>query len=228
MSTPICRARSSAPFSTAALARASAALVARASLDGCEAPRARAALERIAEDEARHAELAWKFVAWAVQRGGEPIARVLQSALERGESGASPRHLSNERSRSSRVAPCGAPLRCRAREPSSPRRARYRSANGRGASRSPASVRDEPAAATARAFHLTERIREQDSAVSGAAQHARIAKGLNLLPPRKRKHAVRGTLWRPLEHSSPCNSGEPAFWRPPHTADGSPSAKSRP
>jgi hypothetical protein len=73
-------------FLDGCIGETAAALVARASLDGCDAPRARAALERIAEDEARHAELAWQFVAWAVQRGGDAIARVLQTALTRAES----------------------------------------------------------------------------------------------------------------------------------------------
>lgn len=61
------------------------ALVARASLDACDDARVRAVLERIAEDEARHAELAWQFVAWALRSGGAPIARVLRAALERTE-----------------------------------------------------------------------------------------------------------------------------------------------
>jgi hypothetical protein len=61
--------------------------VARASLDACDSPRARAVLEQIAEDEARHAELVWQFIAWALRSGGAPIARVLQAALARAEAG---------------------------------------------------------------------------------------------------------------------------------------------
>jgi hypothetical protein len=61
--------------------------VARASLEVCDSPRVRAVLERIAEDEARHAELAWQFIAWALRQGGTPVARVLQLALERAEAG---------------------------------------------------------------------------------------------------------------------------------------------
>jgi hypothetical protein len=64
-----------------------AALVARASLEVCDSPRVRAVLERIAEDETRHAELAWQFIAWALRQGGTPVARVLQLALERAEAG---------------------------------------------------------------------------------------------------------------------------------------------
>jgi hypothetical protein len=45
----------------------------------------RAALAEIAADEARHAELAWKTVAWAVGAGGEEaraaVARALFGAL---------------------------------------------------------------------------------------------------------------------------------------------------
>jgi len=40
-------------------------------------------LERIARDEARHAELAWRFVAWAVARGGEDVARAVRGAIAR-------------------------------------------------------------------------------------------------------------------------------------------------
>ena len=60
-----------------------AALVARASLDVCEAPHVRTVLERIASDEANHAELSRQFVAWALRGGGDAVARVLSSALER-------------------------------------------------------------------------------------------------------------------------------------------------
>src|SRR4029079_12303009 len=37
----------------------------------------------IVDDEARHAELAWRFVAWAVARGGEPVRRAVRGALPR-------------------------------------------------------------------------------------------------------------------------------------------------
>jgi hypothetical protein len=37
----------------------------------------------ILEDEARHAELAWRFVAWAVARGGEPVRRAVRAAIRR-------------------------------------------------------------------------------------------------------------------------------------------------
>jgi hypothetical protein len=46
-------------------------------------PVAKPILERIARDEARHAELAWRFVAWAVARGGEDVARAVRAAISR-------------------------------------------------------------------------------------------------------------------------------------------------
>ncbi len=42
----------------------------------------RSALATITEDEARHAELAWRFVAWALQTGGEPVRRAVSEAFE--------------------------------------------------------------------------------------------------------------------------------------------------
>jgi hypothetical protein len=45
-----------------------AALSARESLEDCKSDAVRAVLEVIARDEAQHAELAWQFVAWALQQ----------------------------------------------------------------------------------------------------------------------------------------------------------------
>jgi hypothetical protein len=44
-------------------------------------PQVSAVLDRIAEDEARHAELAWTFVRWAVEVGGAPIASVARETF---------------------------------------------------------------------------------------------------------------------------------------------------
>lgn len=44
-----------------------AALEAHEALQYCEDPAARAALERIADAKGQHAELAWRFVAWAIE-----------------------------------------------------------------------------------------------------------------------------------------------------------------
>jgi hypothetical protein len=74
-------------FLEGCIGETAAALVARASLEVCDSPRVRAVLERIAEDEARHAELAWQFIAWALRQSGTPVARVLHAALERAEEG---------------------------------------------------------------------------------------------------------------------------------------------
>jgi hypothetical protein len=50
---------------------------------GATDPEVRAALELIAADEARHAELAWRTVAWAIRQGAhvrDAIARILPDA----------------------------------------------------------------------------------------------------------------------------------------------------
>lgn len=57
------------------------ALVAAAMRDAATDPEARAALERIADDEARHAELAWRFVGWAIATGGAPVRRAVDAAF---------------------------------------------------------------------------------------------------------------------------------------------------
>ncbi|WP_437737224.1 ferritin-like domain-containing protein [Sorangium sp. So ce1335] len=42
----------------------------------------RSALAAIADDEARHAELAWRFVAWALQTGGDAVRRAVSAAFD--------------------------------------------------------------------------------------------------------------------------------------------------
>jgi hypothetical protein len=44
-------------------------------------PALRAVLLRIADDEERHAELAWATLAWAVRMGGEEARHALESTL---------------------------------------------------------------------------------------------------------------------------------------------------
>ncbi len=44
-------------------------------------PAVRAALEEIVEDEARHAELAWRTVAWALELGGDEVRRAVIEVL---------------------------------------------------------------------------------------------------------------------------------------------------
>ncbi|NUO50127.1 MAG: ferritin-like domain-containing protein [Polyangiaceae bacterium] len=59
-----------------------AAVQAAVQLDGAEDSVLRKALEEITRDEARHAELAWRFVAWAVRTGGAPVIRAVEAAFE--------------------------------------------------------------------------------------------------------------------------------------------------
>jgi hypothetical protein len=58
-----------------------AAVVAAEQLARATDPAVRAALSRIAADEARHAELAWRTVAWAVSRGGAEVRAAVRRAL---------------------------------------------------------------------------------------------------------------------------------------------------
>jgi len=60
-----------------------AAAHAQAALAVARDPQVRSALARIAEDEARHAELAWRFVAWGVQRCAGDLRAQLQRELDR-------------------------------------------------------------------------------------------------------------------------------------------------
>lgn len=46
-----------------------------------------AVLRKIALDEARHAELAWRFVAWATRKGGPEVERAVARAVERAIAG---------------------------------------------------------------------------------------------------------------------------------------------
>ncbi len=57
-----------------------AAVLAAEQLSRATDPAVRAALAQIAEDEARHAELAWRTAAWAVRAGGSEV----RAAVERG------------------------------------------------------------------------------------------------------------------------------------------------
>jgi hypothetical protein len=70
-----------------------AAIVAAEQLARATDPRVKRALERIARDEAAHAELAWRFVSWAIETGGETVRRAVVTTLERailGERGRKP------------------------------------------------------------------------------------------------------------------------------------------
>ncbi len=58
-----------------------AALLAGARARGAQVDAVRANLETIAADEARHAELSWRFVRWALDQGGEPVRAALRQAF---------------------------------------------------------------------------------------------------------------------------------------------------
>jgi hypothetical protein len=58
-----------------------AAVLAAEQLARATDPAVRAALAQIAADEARHAELAWKTVAWAVRTGGIDVRAAVERAL---------------------------------------------------------------------------------------------------------------------------------------------------
>lgn len=45
-------------------------------------PEIKSALSKIAADEARHAELAWRFIGWAIQQGGAAIRRAVVDTLD--------------------------------------------------------------------------------------------------------------------------------------------------
>jgi hypothetical protein len=59
-----------------------AALTAMRAARACRAPAAGAALATIAEDETRHAELAWATLAWAVRVGGREVADAVRALAD--------------------------------------------------------------------------------------------------------------------------------------------------
>jgi hypothetical protein len=59
-----------------------AAIQASAQHEAATDPAVRAALVVIAADEARHAELAWRTVAWAVAEGGAEVRRAVRAAFD--------------------------------------------------------------------------------------------------------------------------------------------------
>lgn len=77
-----------ATFLEGCVAETTAALLAAEARDAATDAAVRAALDAIAEDEARHAELAWKTVAWALRAGGDAVRRALEEAFASVEAGA--------------------------------------------------------------------------------------------------------------------------------------------
>ncbi len=60
-----------------------AAMLAEEQLRVARDPEAIQALRRIAVDEAAHAELSWRFVAWAIQKGGNSVRTAVAHAMDR-------------------------------------------------------------------------------------------------------------------------------------------------
>src|SRR6185436_8861484 len=58
-----------------------AAAQAGAQLELATDPAVRSVLARIAEDETRHAELAWRVVAWAIREGGDAVREAVREAF---------------------------------------------------------------------------------------------------------------------------------------------------
>jgi len=68
------------------VAETGASLMAERAAASCRVPTIAACLRRIADEEAEHAALAWRTVAWALREGGERVASALRKeadALER-------------------------------------------------------------------------------------------------------------------------------------------------
>jgi hypothetical protein len=78
--TDLARVAASA-FEEGCIGETVAAVVAAERLAHASDPAVRAALSAIAADEARHAELAWKTVAWALSVGGSRVRDALERAL---------------------------------------------------------------------------------------------------------------------------------------------------
>jgi hypothetical protein len=69
-------------FLDACAGESAAALALREAAALAEDGAVRAVLVRIADDEERHAELAWHTVAWALRAGGDGVARALATAMD--------------------------------------------------------------------------------------------------------------------------------------------------
>ena len=61
---------------------ATAAVLAGERLEQARDPQVRAALAKISADEARHAELAWRTVVWAIERGGQGVYAAVRAAFD--------------------------------------------------------------------------------------------------------------------------------------------------
>jgi hypothetical protein len=69
-----------AAFHEGCIGETTAALLAGERARAAESPELRGVYQRIAEDESRHAELAFRFVAWAIAEGGGEVRNAVSSA----------------------------------------------------------------------------------------------------------------------------------------------------
>jgi hypothetical protein len=72
----------SAAFREGCIGETIASLTLSRQASTARSPGLRTLLESIAEDEARHAELAWKFVRWALASGGKSVRAAVEDALQ--------------------------------------------------------------------------------------------------------------------------------------------------
>ncbi len=72
-----------AAFEEGCMGETLAALIAAEQARVATDPEIRRALEKIAEDESRHAAFSWKVVRWAIEQGGPRILNELRACLER-------------------------------------------------------------------------------------------------------------------------------------------------
>lgn len=72
-------------FSEACEGETTASLMATRAASACQLNVIRETLLKIAEDEARHAALAWRTLAWAIQAGGEAVKTALREVAAREE-----------------------------------------------------------------------------------------------------------------------------------------------
>ena len=69
-------------FDEACLEETLGAMAAQEAAERCVDPEVRAVLERIAVEEARHADLAWKAIGWALASGGAAVRVALEEARD--------------------------------------------------------------------------------------------------------------------------------------------------
>ncbi|MDP9002951.1 MAG: ferritin-like domain-containing protein [Myxococcota bacterium] len=90
-------------FAEGCIGETLAAVEAREALEHACDPAVRAVLETIAVDETRHAELAWRTIAWAIATGGQGVRDAIEAAITqegarvRGEMGADAFDAPNDR-----------------------------------------------------------------------------------------------------------------------------------